>query len=367
MKKRTLPRWWMKKRAVAGSGCSILFVLICIFGGAATEIAAQEPFSFQPGERVRVTALDCGLRGGATGFRALRADTLVLDTTECPLASVTRLDVSRGRKSHARLGAGIGFVAGALGAVVACRGGCVIGEEDDFSDFTVPFAFATGLIGGIAGGITGLSIKTDRWAEIPIERLRVGLTPQRPVGDDVDQKSWAGLMTGGYSTGVGSNFGGGSSVGFTAGLYRVRSSTSKLGFEVGYDRLGGYRNTYLDIRGPGTLQIEKFNWSVLRAAAAARFQPAWSSIRPVGIVGFSAYRVRTRDDIEAFDPNGVAMPMCRFLQIRTKIRPGATVGLGVELPHVLGRWTVGAEARWHGVFDLGVASFATITVSVGFD
>ena len=106
---------------------------------------------------------------------------------------------------------------------------------------------------------------------------------------------------------------------------------------------------------------------MLRAAAAARFQPAWSSIRPVGIVGFGAYRVRTRDDIEAFDPNGVAIPMYSFLQIRTKIRPGATVGLGVELPHVLGRWTVGAEARWHSVFDLGVASFATIAVSVGSD
>ena len=115
------------------------------------------------------------------------------------------------------------------------------------------------------------------------------------------------------------------------------------------------------------MQIEKFNWSMLRAAAVVRFQPDRSSIRPVGIVGFGAYMVRTRDDIEAFDANGVAMPMYRFLQIRTKIRPGATVGLGVELPHVLGRWTVGAEARWHGVFDLGVASFATITVSVGFD
>ena len=248
-----------------------------------------------------MTALDCGLRGGATGFRALRADTLVLDTTECPLASVTRFDVSRGRKSHARLGAGIGV-----------------------------------------------------------------------VGDDVDQKSWAGLMTGGYSTTVGGNFGGGSSVGFTAGLYRVRSSTSELGFEVGYDRLGGYRNIHLDIRGPGTLQIEKFHWSMLRAAAVARFQPDRSSIRPVGIVGFGAYMVRTRDDIEAFDANGVAMPMYRFLQIRTNIRPGATVGLGVELPHVLGRWTVGAEARWHGLFDLGpggvaMGNFATIAVSVGFD
>ena len=111
MKKRNLPRWWVINRAVAGSGCSIILAVICIFGGAPIEIAAQEPSLFQPGVRVRVTAPACGLRERATGFRALRADALVLETTECPLAAVTRLDVSRGRKSHAKLGAAIGFAA----------------------------------------------------------------------------------------------------------------------------------------------------------------------------------------------------------------------------------------------------------------
>ena len=62
-----------------GSGRSITFVLICIFGGAPTEMAAQEPFVFEPGVRVRVTAPDCDLRGQATGFQALRADPLVLE------------------------------------------------------------------------------------------------------------------------------------------------------------------------------------------------------------------------------------------------------------------------------------------------
>ena len=99
------------KKAVAGSGCSIIFVLIRIFGGASTGIAAQEPLA--SGSRVKVTAPECELRGRATlRFRALRADTLVLGTTECPLASVTHLDVSRGQKSHARVGAVIGFLTG---------------------------------------------------------------------------------------------------------------------------------------------------------------------------------------------------------------------------------------------------------------
>ena len=173
----------MRKRhhwAVKGSGPSIPFVLICVFGGPLTEITAQE--SLASGSRVRVTAPECALSGQAATFRVLRADTLVLDTAECPLASVTRLDVSIGRKSHILLGAGIGLATGALfGAVVYCREGCVIREEpeDTGDDFTPAFAFLFGALGGAAGGIAGHFIKTDRWTEVPLERLSVSLTPKR--------------------------------------------------------------------------------------------------------------------------------------------------------------------------------------------
>ena len=95
------------------------------------------------------------------------------------VASVTRLDVSRGRKSHALLGAGIGFAAGALGAVVFCKvvekGSCDLTDDD----ITLEAALITGAIGGVAAGIAGHFIKTDRWEEVPLERLRVSLTPQR--------------------------------------------------------------------------------------------------------------------------------------------------------------------------------------------
>ena len=149
-------------RAVKGSGRSIPFILICIFGGAPTEIAAQGPLA--SGSRVRVTAPECELRGQEATFRALRADTLVLETTECPLASVTRLDVSGGQKSHALLGAGIGFAAGALVGLVHCSrdaggfsdvGMCDLADDD----LTLWVAFVIGAMGGLWGGFVGTLIK----------------------------------------------------------------------------------------------------------------------------------------------------------------------------------------------------------------
>ena len=93
---------------------------------------------------------------------------------------MTRLDVSRGQKSNALLGAGIGLAAGALGAVVFCefveKGSCELFDDD----ITLEAALITGAIGGVAGGgVVGYFIKTDRWEEFPLERLRVSLSPQR--------------------------------------------------------------------------------------------------------------------------------------------------------------------------------------------
>ena len=95
---------------------------------------------------------------------------------------MTRLDVSGGQKSHILLGAGIGFAAGALGAVVFCKvvekGSCELTDDD----ITLKAALITGAIVGLAGGIVGNFIKTDLWEEVPLERLRVSLTPQLDGG-----------------------------------------------------------------------------------------------------------------------------------------------------------------------------------------
>ncbi len=182
MQKCALPKWRVKKRAVLGSGCSILVVFICIFGGAPTEIAGQGRLVLEPGSRVRVTAPGCGLREQVTRYRALRAGTLVLDTTECPLASVTRLDVSRGRTSHTALGAGIGLAAGGVGTIIYCKAvdeyGCQLFDDD----LTPIMALIFGAGGALVGGIAGHHMETDRWEEVPLKRLRVTIGPQLDGG-----------------------------------------------------------------------------------------------------------------------------------------------------------------------------------------
>jgi hypothetical protein len=139
----------------------------------------------EPGARVRVTAPQLGIEKQATTFQTLRGDTLIVvadSATYCPLASVTRLEVHRGRQGHVWLGAGIGSAVGAVAGVVT---GVLVCKNDWLcSDDYMGLAVLAGAgIGGVAGGLLGAGvgalIKTDRWEEVPLDRLRVSLVPRR--------------------------------------------------------------------------------------------------------------------------------------------------------------------------------------------
>ena len=153
--------------------------------------AAQEVPPLTPGARVRVWAPELRDHKQAGTLVELRGDTLFLraerqaDTLRIPRASVTRLDVSVGRRRHAAVGALVGFLSGAGGGALAgyliggpgqnCDGGCGgLGA-------LVGGAFGAG--GGLLiGTIVGVSITTDRWKEVPPERVRVGFAPSETVG-----------------------------------------------------------------------------------------------------------------------------------------------------------------------------------------
>ncbi len=167
-------------------------------------VSATDQVPVRPGERVRVTGhffcqpfnSNCvrGLPQRYVGtFVTWEADTLVVqsnrDTLAVPVDFVTRLDVSRGRKTNTAKGAGIGFLLGGLvGAVIvyASYEECV--PQGLFSCIGPnygpgTYALMGGVIGGfgglVAGALIGSAIKTDRWQEVPLDELRVSFGPQR--------------------------------------------------------------------------------------------------------------------------------------------------------------------------------------------
>jgi hypothetical protein len=86
-------------------------------------VPAQASPQLVPGARVRITA--SGGRPYAGTLVAVSADTLVLhpehraDTVRIPVALVSRLDVSRGRRSLVGAGIKYGVLAGSLTGLVA--------------------------------------------------------------------------------------------------------------------------------------------------------------------------------------------------------------------------------------------------------
>ncbi len=157
-------------------------------------LSAQAPPPVEPGQRVRVTAPELGVRKQAGKFVTLRGDTLVLaadSTMNYPLTSVTGLDVFGGRKSFgAGKGAGLGFLIGAGGgAVIGALFGLSPDAECSFWDSSAsgPCPGTLAIVGAILGGVTGTLVgvvsgalvKTDRWEEVPLDRLRVSFAPQR--------------------------------------------------------------------------------------------------------------------------------------------------------------------------------------------
>ncbi len=160
----------------------------------------------RPGARVRVTRLPIcppthttcvgrSPRQDVGTFVRWSDDTLLVlsngNTLALPLDAVTRLDVSRGRKTNTGKGAEIGFLlGGVVGAVIgyASYEECVpqgprswscIGPNFGSEGAALGGALLGGLGGGVVGALIGASSKTDRWQEVPLDRVRVSLGPQR--------------------------------------------------------------------------------------------------------------------------------------------------------------------------------------------
>ena len=165
-------------------------------------LSAQEPQPVEPGARVRLWQECTQVRGSRTVrticpttavFSAIAADSIVLAPVDgvwhwgVSLASVTKLEASRGRRTTTGgvvggalggliLGAGVGAGVGAgIGAVTEPVGGGLAGSGMVFG---AAIGAAIGGVAGLVGGIVaGALIQTERWEEIPLDRLRVSFAP----------------------------------------------------------------------------------------------------------------------------------------------------------------------------------------------
>ncbi|HEU5171181.1 MAG TPA: hypothetical protein VFU46_11620 [Gemmatimonadales bacterium] len=182
------------------------------------------------------------------------------------------------------------------------------------------------------------------------------------------QRPWSGGLSVGYAHGIGGDFGGNGSVNAVGSLFRPVAGVIDVGVEVGYHRLGTNTTRLPDLYGPGSTYREDFGWTVWQAGLAARLRPAEGRWRPYALAGSGAYVVRSRDVIEVRDASGAEIPGLQFRQTRTEVKPGVSLGAGIERLATIGRLAVGLHARWHGVLaGGGVADFFTITMGLGLD
>jgi len=140
-------------------------------------LSAQRPLPLEPGARVRITAPDCGAQKQAATFETLSGGMLVLDSTNCPLASVTRLELHTGRRVSAARALGLpalGLLAGGVAGGLVGYSTCAPCDYE--MEGLAPFFGA--VLGGGVGFVTGLVVgllPRDRWQTVPLEPL--GVTP----------------------------------------------------------------------------------------------------------------------------------------------------------------------------------------------
>lgn len=160
-------------------------------------VMAQETTpGLEAGDRVRVT-FPCD-RALGTAFQPtgrvcrsdgrlalLTRDTIVIaagnSTTAHSLESVSRVEVGTGTKSHWLPGAAIGFAVGWTAAYVALSSGgststCDQSANQDAVSVGECVALSA-LVGGVPGfglgALVGIFIRSERWQDVPLDRVRV--------------------------------------------------------------------------------------------------------------------------------------------------------------------------------------------------
>lgn len=171
----------VKRKATA------LAVAVGLGGCPVRLLAAEAPRGapLEVGDRVRVltsvsaNAITGEVIGiGAEGLRLRSSDRSL--PFEVPLASVTRLERSLGKRSNAGKGALLGTVAGVgIGAAIATKAYGGSDCDGPCTPYAVIVAAAVTGAGALLGTIGGALIRTERWESVSPGRVAVAVVPRR--------------------------------------------------------------------------------------------------------------------------------------------------------------------------------------------
>ena len=153
---------------------------------------AEEAPALRPGVRVRITGGDAARFVGTASGTLVNTgpDTITLVTDQgvlkLPTGSITRVEVSHGRKRHGRLGLLVGVAAGALIGLYATTDPALACGVDYYVPCTrsdrITYAAVMGLALAAPGALVGRRIHTETWSDAPLGRLRVAVVPERNGG-----------------------------------------------------------------------------------------------------------------------------------------------------------------------------------------
>ena len=180
----------------------ITLLVVVLAATPLTNVLAQDSLP-QPGARLRVTfpcAIDippaAAERHGdcqSDGTLALLQGGMITLATAGTNASyrltdLTRVEISRGKRGHSLVGAGAGLLVGAAatfyliyypqGSTTATEI-CNPSKNQDAASTSACLGFMVlgGAVGAGLGAVIGALIRTERWADVPLEKLRVSLRP----------------------------------------------------------------------------------------------------------------------------------------------------------------------------------------------
>jgi hypothetical protein len=178
------------------------------------------------------------------------------------------------------------------------------------------------------------------------------------------QVSWSAAVNGGYSAGIGEDFGGPGGPSIHGFVYQPISRNVDLGAEIGWHGLGTETTRIPNLYGPGSLYREDFSESLGQLTIGARVRPGGGRARAYISAGGGAYFVRFRDEIEVRDSGGQVLPQYDFRNAGSDLYPGINLGVGADRLVLLGNVGLGLHARWHGLIGGDIASVFSISLGI---